>query len=1446
MDNKKIIFAISAIVLVSALAFLFIDRNAALVPAGFVTLQDSLESKDANSNGLNCPESEQFLGKCFSDLGLFQQAKVEPVLEKRKKLELQGADWKSTGGGDIVSSLRRGSSGGSGGAPQNPNDGVSNNIASGENSPPVINIFYPEGDMQILKGESIGFSFIATDADDEELSAEWFVNNLNMFSGQSFLFDSNDYDGNFVKIKVAVSDGKAFAEKEWVMQIIYPKPKPDPISKIHPSLLVVPSAARSAGVGVQERLRVIVTSVNENTLSEVEGIIVKNGGEIEESFEVGGIVVATINRSKLISVADSDTVLSLWPDLEVHALLNQSVPQINAPSGWNTGYTGQGIKVAVLDTGIEQTHPMLLGKVVLERNFTGAPSATDLKGHGTHVAGIIAGTKDFNGGYSGVAPGAILYNGKVLDDSGTGSYSGIIAGINWAVDPDNNSLTNDGANVINMSLGGPEGYNASNPFYQTIRNAINKGVVFVIASGNCGETPSKDCGTYVGVTTPGNSPEAISVGSVDKSNNYAGYSSGENIPGVGIKPDITAPGSSISSSYPGRSYLISSGTSMAAPHVSGAAALLLSSNSGLSHSQIKKLFELNALDLGVEGKDVRFGSGRINLEKMFAPNPLLSETNIVGTVDQSQVFRKTVTITNAGTKNLSIYNATATSDIDFVLGSNNISPASSADINLSVNGASLPIGTFAGQIDINTNAGIKTITINLLTTTTTNPVILSVNVPPIVFRGQISDIVVHAVDDSSVVSVSFKVRDPLGVTTTQPLLLSGDGMWRLLYYHFSNDPRTAGKYIVEIIAIDDSGNTTAYSKEFNLVNVLESFPAEFIVNQENNIVLSYKNTNNISTEATAIIQIFDSTNTLIAELSKTHDVQSNEIKDFNISWIPDSVGEFTIKTSFMESQAIIHQSDLNITVFVADSLDISNFTIANHTVQKASNAEFTVTLSNNSNADLNALVEVDILLNSEITDVLMLENAPVAANSDTNFVLQKSLLRPAGEYFAVAKLHYGNRVENSSGITFNVVTPPVGSIESVVVPLQVYVGEEYPVAVVFRNSASYPLDVSSVGLLSYSNGNFEIIDFNSVQVLANSSYTFEAIHRFEFPGNVVLHIDATYEGNTAESDVNLILSDNKVPEITSVEFESSILKGSPFNVQIQVRDDSEITNATLFVDSYPIAMRRLPDSGKEKAFVGTFGGTNEIKTYNFNARFCDEYSNCTMADSNTFTTNVCDGNKLLVVSEEDYISSSLANGFCQAKWKKSQSGTPSAEYMRNFDVVVWSEGGSVSNISETDANELVQYVKTKGKLLLEGSEIASSHIDDNFMFNVAHAKLSEEKSAYAFDAQNASETIPIYVKARHPVTLGISYMDLNTIVSPYSDSLEAVNGGASLADWNDSTSAIVIFEELGRSTKTIFVPFNFGGIGQKELLLNNSVNWLLTDSLNDFSITSIDSPDFIT
>jgi subtilisin family serine protease len=287
------------------------------------------------------------------------------------------------------------------------------------------------------------------------------------------------------------------------------------------------------------------------------------------------------------------------------------------------GVSGTNVTVAVLDTGVDETHPDLASREIAERNFVLDENTTrDLDGHGTHVAGTVAGTgAASNGTYAGYAPNASIVDVRVLGADGSGSFAGVLAGIEFAY--------GSGADVISMSLGAPQ----TVPRYDslitpTVTQATNAGSLVVVSAGNDG--PGEQT-----IGTPAIARDAVAVGaSTDADDGLTDFSSRGPTAGFFVKPDIAAPGESITSAnafheFPGQPFYVNrSGTSMAAPGVSGAAALVLDANPGLSPRQVKDVL-IGSADTSPTASVYAQGGGRLNTTDAVA-----SELQVrPGTVD---------------------------------------------------------------------------------------------------------------------------------------------------------------------------------------------------------------------------------------------------------------------------------------------------------------------------------------------------------------------------------------------------------------------------------------------------------------------------------------------------------------------------------------------------------------------------------------------------------------------------------------------------------------------------------------------------------------------------------------------------------------------------------------------------------------------------------------------
>jgi subtilisin family serine protease len=350
--------------------------------------------------------------------------------------------------------------------------------------------------------------------------------------------------------------------------------------------------------------------------------------------------------------ARDNGITRVWLDGLRTPVLDVSVPQVGAPAAWQAGFDGTGVTVAVLDTGIDTTHPDLAGKVAASIDFTADADARDFYGHGTHVASTIAGSGAASGGrYRGVAPGATLLNGKVCTAKGC-PESAILAGMQWAA--------THGADVVNMSLGGGDSPEVD-PLEQAVTDlTAGYGVLFVIAAGNQGGDFS--------VSSPASADAALAVGAVDKQDNIASFSSkGPRIGDAGLKPDLTAPGVSITAARSatgvlgeaGQPYLTLNGTSMATPHVAGAAAILTERHRDWSPATLKAALIGSAKpnpDLGSFAQ----GAGRLDVARALGQPvtvdpPSISLGRQLWPHDDDEVLTKTLTYHNHGQRDLLLH-----------------------------------------------------------------------------------------------------------------------------------------------------------------------------------------------------------------------------------------------------------------------------------------------------------------------------------------------------------------------------------------------------------------------------------------------------------------------------------------------------------------------------------------------------------------------------------------------------------------------------------------------------------------------------------------------------------------------------------------------------------------------------------------------------------------------
>lgn len=352
------------------------------------------------------------------------------------------------------------------------------------------------------------------------------------------------------------------------------------------------------------------------------------------------------------TLASQADVEGIWLDAVVHAhkvtqsaALTPTVPLTGAYGESAINFNGAGIKVAVLDTGYDTEHPDLQGRVIASRDFTYSSNGVDdLNGHGTHTASTVAGNgHESDGKWVGVAPAADLIIGKVLSNTGSGSTFGILNGMQWAV-------LSEQADIVNMSLGG-SGTSCGGPLVEMVE-ALSDKALFVISAGNSF--------TRETIGLPGCAPSALTVGAIDREGNTASFSSrGPSPDGHSAKPDIASQGVSVVAAASGglgdTAYRVYSGTSMAAPHVAGGAALVMQARAELSPQEIKDV--LTSSVFSGDSHVLEQGAGAMNIDRAINQAIVAPANRELGFFENSNSdeFTQThITLTNTSDSDITL------------------------------------------------------------------------------------------------------------------------------------------------------------------------------------------------------------------------------------------------------------------------------------------------------------------------------------------------------------------------------------------------------------------------------------------------------------------------------------------------------------------------------------------------------------------------------------------------------------------------------------------------------------------------------------------------------------------------------------------------------------------------------------------------------------------------
>ena len=467
------------------------------------------------------------------------------------------------------------------------------------------------------------------------------------------------------------------------------------------------SMATPASGQPPQRVKVLISFAHQPGPAE-QALVRRAGGAVKYTYHLVPAIAATLPENAISGLQTNPNVLRVEPDLVGRAIDIElenawGVKRIGAGEVHDAQNQGAGVKIAIVDSGVDIDHPDLDDNYAGGKNFVepdGAP--IDVYGHGTHVAGTACAENNANGveelGVVGVASSCALYSLRVLDDNGFGDASDTIAAMEWAVD--------NGIQVANLSLGWDPDPGIA--FKTAFDNAWDAGMVIVAAAGNSGNPPGKGNS----VTHPAKYESVIAVAATDSGDARASFSS------TGEEVELAGPGAAVYSTWNDDTgyydpqpvcgadalgewgcYKVGSGTSMASPHVAGTAALILAANPTWTNEQVRAQLRNTADDLGATGWDPQYGYGLVDADEAAVSSEPVTDIGITavdapGFVAQGDAVDVGVTVENVGTEDV-------TSDLHVTLVSDNATPSDAGD--------DVPIGTqtVSGGLTTGTSASLS-------------------------------------------------------------------------------------------------------------------------------------------------------------------------------------------------------------------------------------------------------------------------------------------------------------------------------------------------------------------------------------------------------------------------------------------------------------------------------------------------------------------------------------------------------------------------------------------------------------------------------------------------------------------------------------------------------------------------------------------------------------------
>ena len=905
-------------------------------------------------------------------------------------------------------------------------------------------------------------------------------------------------------------------------------------------------------------LRVDTDRLSAERLATVEGVEELHANfevEADESTAAGVVTRSPQDSSRVHPIGSSDAVDSESYDT------TYGLEQIDAPGAWQAYDTkGSSIRVAVLDTGVNISHPDLdlYTEDPNDSTYSGGWAEFDDDGnriygsepydshyHGTHVSGTVVGG-DASGQYIGVAPEADLMHGLVLRDGG-GTFASVVSGMEWAVEKD--------AHVISMSMGAGGYYST---FIDPIRNAQNQGIVVVASAGNSGEGSS---------TTPGNEYDLIGVGASDQGEGIASFSSGEKIdtqddwgsdasddwPDEYIVPSVAAPGAGIWSADAEGGYRDASGTSMAAPHVAGAVALIQSAtDEHHSPDEIKDAIQQTAwkpddwdeddAEDSIDGQDTRYGHGIIHvtaaIEYLSEDQPEFEVSDAELTEDtilEGETAEVTATVENVGDEEGDFeaeFHVTDEDGVIQLLDSKTVSLAPGESTTVTLSGTVEEAGTY--QADVSGMSTPKELTVERPATFELSGGSLSDDSITEGESVEVSATVENVGDREGTFTAELEVDGHVEATTD--VTLAGGASDTVT---FSYEPPDAGEY--ELVVAGDDGDDDRTQTHAGTLEVLE--PAEFEVwdatlsetkifeGDSVEVTATVENTGEVEDTFTAELEVELADSSVEVRATEDVTLAGGESTMVVFDETFESAGTYEISVSGE------HAGTLTVEEPTPAEFETSDVTLGENPIEEGDSVDVEATVENvgDESGEHTATLYVDG--EERATETIELEGG---ASTSVTFT---EMFETVGEYEVT--------VDDAPAVTLTVEQPATFEVgEASLDETTITEGESVEVAA----------DVENVG---DRDGTFTaelvvdgaVVDTQDVHVEAGSAETVSFVESFADPGEYEIEVNDAHAGTlTVEEEPEADL------EVTEADLESStITEGEYVEVMATVENtgDSE-------------------------------------------------------------------------------------------------------------------------------------------------------------------------------------------------------------------------------------------------------------------------------------------------